>query len=86
MIIVRLATARGAAVYDLGGKFGASPRQAAELLETAHGAGYRVGLSFHVGSQCMTPGSYTAALRLASDRGTAAAGDRGAGDYTRPLD
>jgi ornithine decarboxylase len=66
VIIVRLATARGAAVYDLGGKFGASPRQAAELLETAHGAGYRVGLSFHVGSQCMTPGSYTAALRLAA--------------------
>jgi ornithine decarboxylase len=66
VIIVRLATARGAAVYDLGGKFGASPRQAAELLETAHVAGYRVGLSFHVGSQCMTPGSYTAALRLAA--------------------
>jgi ornithine decarboxylase len=66
VIIVRLATARGAAVYDLGGKFGASPRQAADLLETAHGAGYRVGLSFHVGSQCMTPGSYTAALRLAA--------------------
>jgi ornithine decarboxylase len=65
-IIVRLATARGAAVYDLGGKFGATPQQAAELLETAHGAGYRVGLSFHVGSQCMTPGSYTAALRLAA--------------------
>jgi ornithine decarboxylase len=66
VIIVRLATARGEAVYDLGGKFGASPRQAADLLETAHGAGYRVGLSFHVGSQCMTPGSYTAALRLAA--------------------
>jgi ornithine decarboxylase len=66
VIIVRLATARGAAVYDLGGKFGATPQRAAELLMTAYGAGYRVGLSFHVGSQCMTPGSYTAALRLAA--------------------
>jgi ornithine decarboxylase len=65
VIIVRLATARGAAVYDLGGKFGATPQQAADLLGSAHSAGYRVGLSFHVGSQCMTPGSYTVALRLA---------------------
>ena len=64
VVIVRLVTARGAAVYDLGGKFGATPQLAAELLTTAHSAGYRVGLSFHVGSQCMTPGSYTAALRL----------------------
>jgi ornithine decarboxylase len=66
VIVVRLATARGAAIYDLGGKFGATPQQAAELLRTAYDAGYRVGLSFHVGSQCMTPGSYTAALRLAA--------------------
>ncbi|QQP87865.1 type III PLP-dependent enzyme [Skermanella sp. TT6] len=66
VIVVRLATARGAAVYDLGGKFGASPAQAAALLRQAYGAGRRVGLSFHVGSQCLTPGSYTAALRLAA--------------------
>jgi ornithine decarboxylase len=66
VVIVRMATARGAAVYDLGGKFGATPQQAAELLGEAHSAEYRVGLSFHVGSQCMTPGSYTAALRLAA--------------------
>jgi ornithine decarboxylase len=65
VIVVRLATARRAAVYDLGGKFGAAPQHAADLLRSAYGAGYRVGLSFHVGSQCMTPGSYTAALRLA---------------------
>ncbi|EWY38903.1 ornithine decarboxylase [Skermanella stibiiresistens SB22] len=66
VIIVRLATARGAAVYDLGGKFGVSPIQAADLLRQAFAAGHRVGLSFHVGSQCLTPGSYTAALRLAA--------------------
>lgn len=64
LIVVRMATARGAAVYDLGGKFGASVTGTAELLSRADEAGYRVGLSFHVGSQCLTPGSYTAALRL----------------------
>ncbi|HSK39364.1 MAG TPA: type III PLP-dependent enzyme [Arenibaculum sp.] len=64
MIVVRMATARGAAIYDLGGKFGASVTGTAELLSHAHETGYRVGLSFHVGSQCLTPGSYTAALRL----------------------
>lgn len=67
LIIVRLATARGAAVYDLGGKFGTSVEAGAELLRRADDLGLRSGLSFHVGSQCLTPGSYTAALRLAAD-------------------
>jgi ornithine decarboxylase len=64
LIIARLATARGAAVYDLGGKFGTTPELAAGLLRTAESRGLRSGLSFHVGSQCMNPGSYGAALRL----------------------
>ncbi|HEV7370952.1 type III PLP-dependent enzyme [Arenibaculum sp.] len=66
-VVVRMATARGAAIYDLGGKFGASVDGTAALLRTAAQAGHPVGLSFHVGSQCLTPASYTAALRLAAD-------------------
>lgn len=64
VIMVRLATARGAAVYDLGGKFGCSVEQGAELMRLASAHGLKCGLCFHVGSQCMTPGSYLAALRL----------------------
>ncbi|HYC05484.1 MAG TPA: type III PLP-dependent enzyme [Azospirillaceae bacterium] len=67
VIVVRLATARGAAVYDLGGKFGTSVELGAELLKAADARGLRAGISFHVGSQCLMPSSYTAALRLASE-------------------
>jgi ornithine decarboxylase len=66
-IMVRLATARGAAIYDLGGKFGTGVEGCIDLMRRAHAAGQRVGLCFHVGSQCLTPGSWTAALRLASE-------------------
>ncbi|MFC7332203.1 type III PLP-dependent enzyme [Rhodocista pekingensis] len=65
-VVVRLATARGAAVYDLGGKFGCTVEQGADLLRAATARGLRAGLCFHVGSQCLNPGSYTAALRLAA--------------------
>jgi len=64
VIMVRLSTARGAAVYDLGGKFGCTVEQAADLMRAADRAGLRAGLCFHVGSQCMTPQSYIAALHL----------------------
>ncbi|WP_114393731.1 type III PLP-dependent enzyme [Oleisolibacter albus] len=65
VVMVRLATARGAAVYDLGGKFGCSVEQGAALMRAAAARGLRVGLCFHVGSQCMTPTSYLAACTLA---------------------
>lgn len=67
VILVRVATARGAAVYDLGGKFGCGIDEAATLLDAASERGYRVGICFHVGSQCLTPASYTAALRLVAE-------------------
>lgn len=64
VVMVRLATARGAAVYDLGGKFGCSVEEGAELLKAAKAKGLRAGVCFHVGSQCMTPISYIAACKL----------------------
>lgn len=67
VVVVRLATARGAALYDLGGKFGCSVEEAAGLLRRAVDGGRRVGLSFHVGSQCLAPGSWTAALGLVGE-------------------
>ena len=53
--------------YDLSGKFGAAPRTAAQLLRAARAKGARAGLSFHVGSQCMDPLAWRAAIELAGE-------------------
>ena len=64
--VVRLRTdARGAAVFHLDSKFGAPPELAATLLREAAALGFRPGLAFHVGSQCLSPDAYTAALAQA---------------------
>jgi ornithine decarboxylase len=65
-LFVRLALPKGGAVYDLSGKFGASPGDAERLLRAARPHAVRLGVSFHVGSQCLDPQSYTRAMRLAA--------------------
>lgn len=64
-LVVRLALPKGGAAYDLSGKFGAEPGEAARLLRLARAVSGRVGLCFHVGSQCTDPGAWTSALALA---------------------
>lgn len=64
-LIVRLAVPPGRAVCDLSGKFGAAPDAAADLLRMARGRAARLGVSFHVGSQCADPQAYAAAMGLA---------------------
>ncbi|MBR0665802.1 type III PLP-dependent enzyme [Roseomonas hellenica] len=66
-IFVRLGLPKGSARYDLSGKFGATPEDAAALLAAARPHAVRLGLSFHVGSQCMEPESYTRALLAAGE-------------------
>ncbi len=64
-IIVRLTTPPAAGtLYHLAAKFGCAESEAVELLRAAHTAGCRVGLAFHVGSQCRTPGAYGTALEI----------------------
>ncbi|HEY4472536.1 MAG TPA: type III PLP-dependent enzyme, partial [Stellaceae bacterium] len=65
-LFVRLAVAQGGA-YDLSGKFGVSAPEAAALLRAARPHAARLGIAFHVGSQCLDPAAYAAALRLAAD-------------------
>jgi ornithine decarboxylase len=65
-LFVRLAVAQGGA-YDLSGKFGVSADAAAELLRAARPHAARLGIAFHVGSQCLDPGAYTHALALAAE-------------------
>jgi ornithine decarboxylase len=65
VLVVRLAMPKGQAVYDLSGKFGAAPQDAAALLSACAKVAAKVGLSFHVGSQCVDPSAYERALDLA---------------------
>ncbi|WP_149537257.1 type III PLP-dependent enzyme [Siccirubricoccus phaeus] len=64
-LVVRLALPKGRAVYDLSGKFGAAPEAAVALLCAARPQAKRLGLSFHVGSQCLDPLAWREALALA---------------------
>ena len=67
MILVRLKTSGGGALFDLSAKFGAEPDQAATLLQAVVRAGCRPGLAFHVGSQCTEPQAYRDSLALSGE-------------------
>jgi ornithine decarboxylase len=67
-LIVRLAPpAASGARYDLSGKFGASFEDAVALLRAARPHARRLGLSFHVGSQCLDPEAWARAVALAGE-------------------
>jgi len=63
-LIVRMAVSADGAAYTLSGKFGVSPDQAPALLLAVRQAvkDGLMGVSFHVGSQCMRPTAYQAAM------------------------
>lgn len=63
-LFLRVAVSNGSAEVPLGNKFGCHPSKAAEVLKAARKVAKRLGICFHVGSQAMDPGAYTAALAL----------------------
>lgn len=65
IIAVRLATPPRGARYALSTKFGAAPDEAEKLLKLVHARGIKAGISFHVGSQCLSPDAFGAAVTLA---------------------
>ena len=65
-LVIRLALPKGGAMYDLSGKFGAEPADAVALLRAARPHAAKLGVSFHVGSQCLDPGAYARAVALAA--------------------
>ena len=71
-LVVRLALPKGAAAYDLSGKFGAEAEEAVALLRAARPHAARLGLSFHVGSQCLDPLAWGRAIALAGQVARAA--------------
>ncbi|HEX4181169.1 MAG TPA: type III PLP-dependent enzyme [Caulobacteraceae bacterium] len=66
-LIVRLAVSAEGSSYPLAGKFGVDLAEAPPLLLAARRATQDLmGVSFHVGSQCMRPTAYQAAMSQAS--------------------
>jgi ornithine decarboxylase len=65
-LIVRVALPKSSAKLDLTGKFGAPPAQAAQLLQASRPVATTLGVSFHVGSQCLDPLAWGNGLALIS--------------------
>ncbi len=64
-LMVRFAVSGEGSAYPLARKFGASPEEAPALLRRARGVSEEMlGVSFHVGSQCMRPEAYRAAMAM----------------------
>jgi len=63
VLYVRVSISNEHAEIDLSQKFGALPNEALGLLRLAKAHAAKVGLSFHVGSQCMHPISYAKGIR-----------------------
>jgi ornithine decarboxylase len=66
-LIVRIALPKGGAVLDLSGKFGADFDAAVDLLRAARSCAAMLGVSFHVGSQCLDPLAWRDALALTGE-------------------
>jgi ornithine decarboxylase len=62
-LYIRISISNEHAEIDLSQKFGALPNEALGLLRLAKAHAAKVGLSFHVGSQCMHPISYSKGIR-----------------------
>ncbi len=61
-LLLRLHINSKGAAYDLAGKFGASLMEAPLLLSRARRMAKKLGVCFHVGSQCMEPKAYKKAI------------------------
>jgi ornithine decarboxylase len=63
--VVRVEVPHEGSRWPLDGKFGVPPSEAVELLELAERSGLRpYGVTFHVGSQCLRPQSWTEAIEV----------------------
>ena len=66
-LVIRLAVTGDYAQHKLSGKFGASGAEAVMLLREARAHAAELGVSFHVGSQCMRPEAWRIAMETTSD-------------------
>lgn len=64
---IRIAIPNTYSELSLADKFGIGLQQAAMLLKSARKHANQLGVSFHVGSQCMHPNAYKIAIRMAGE-------------------
>ena len=64
-VFVRLVAALGGALLEMSSKYGLGPASAAKLLKKVQASGVQPCLTFHVGSQCLSPFSYAQAVEIA---------------------
>lgn len=64
-LYVRLAIPNTYAELTLSDKFGINQKGAVDLLKTTREVAAKLGMCFHVGSQCMHPDAYRIAMRMA---------------------
>jgi ornithine decarboxylase len=65
-LFVRLAVPGDGALLTLTGKFGTGPAEAIELVRMAKAVASSTGITFHVGSQCLTPVAFERAIDIAA--------------------
>jgi ornithine decarboxylase len=66
-LFVRLAVPGEGSMLALTGKFGVGVEETAGLVRAARGHARSVGITFHVGSQCVEPTAYARAIALAAE-------------------
>ena len=66
-IAVRFKLPVAGAAYDFGAKFGATPEQAALLLQAVGTTGAQPALTFHPGTQCEDAGAYATYIQAAAE-------------------
>ncbi len=64
-VFVRLVASLGGALLEMSSKYGCRPEEAARLLKRVRVSGAQPCLTFHVGSQCLSPFSYAQAIEIA---------------------
>ncbi len=64
-VFVRLVAQLGGALLEMSSKYGCRPEEAAKLLKRVAAAGSAPCVTFHVGSQCLSPFSYAQAIEIA---------------------
>lgn len=67
VIVVRVGIHYEGAVYELSSKFGALLTEAISLGKAALDLGYRYGIAFHLGSQCLDSGGFVKGLELVGE-------------------
>lgn len=65
--LIRLAVPNLHAKLDLSAKFGIEPALAVELLLRSRQMARRLGVCFHVGSQCMNPSAFSTAIKMVGE-------------------